>query len=159
MSIQGFSKPASDLALWSADTQHQAHEVRAYLSSLGIWFIPCLGAYQGKQEMSYLTSADDFWRISGNLCLGQESVLILGGMDSRARRKATLRFLINGDASPACAELGRLYSIPAAEIAAHDAWTIPLQQPAGDLVAYVCGFPDIFGNIEAPDNASNLGRY
>lgn len=141
MSIQGFSQPSIALALWAADPQHQPHEVRAYLSSKAIWFIPCLGSYKGATEMSYLTYWHDFMTVAGNLCSAQESTLCLGAMDSRSRRKATL---VYNDGRPD-ADLGVLYSIPAADVHKHDAWTIPLQQPSGGINAFVCGHVDKFG--------------
>jgi hypothetical protein len=149
--IQGFSRPRENLAIWAADATHKAHEVRAYLSSLGIWFIPCLGGYHGETEMSYLTTEADFWKIAGRLCGGQETVLLLGEMDSRSRRKATLLYLDGCLRQMTAAvrqeDLGRLYSIPAHDIAAHDSWTIPFQQPNGEILAWVTGHPDKFGDI------------
>lgn len=147
--IQGFSKPCEPLALWAADKAHMPHDVRALLSALGIWFIPCLGSYKGETELSYLTKLADFWRIAGQLCRTQETVLRLGDMDSRSRRKAELLYLINGDlATRAPDDLGRMYSIPAHDATLHEGWTIPLQQPPmGEVLAYVCGHVDKFGNI------------
>ena len=157
MSIQGFSQPSTDLALWSADDKHKGHEVRGFLSSRDIWFIPCLGAYRMESgakvtEMSYLTSWAGFLTMAPLFCEGQESVLRLGSMDSLSRRKATLIYNRPDGAwdHGAPVDLGRLYSIPAADADQHDAWTIPLQQPAGCLNAFVCGTPDKFGQMQAP---------
>lgn len=153
MSIQGFSQPHQDLALWAADAPtFTAQEVRAYLSSKSIWFIPCLGMYNGICEMSYLTSWKSFLDIAGELCQNQESVLCLGSMDSLSRRKATLIYARDDGywQHGAPVDLGRLYSIPAAGIHEHDAWTIPLQQAAGDCVAFVCGHIDKFGQVTPP---------
>jgi len=141
MGIQGFSQPYSTLAIWSADVKHKPNDVRAFLSARGSWFIPCLGMYKGVTELSYLTAWSDFEEIAIELCAGQESVVRLGSMDSLSRRKATLVFRGGADDI----DLGRMYSIPAADIHDHDAWTIPLQQPPGNLNAFVCGFPDKFG--------------
>lgn len=153
MSIQGFSQPHQDLGLWASDADaFTAQEVRAYLSHKGIWFIPCLGMYEGVCEMSYLTAWTGFLDIAGELCQNQESVLRLGSMDSLSRRKATLLYARDDGywQHSASVDLGRLYSIPAADIHKHDAWTIPLQQAAGDCVAFVCGHPDKFGQMMPP---------
>lgn len=160
MSIQGFSQPQADLVLWSADTIHAPHEVRAFLSARMIWFIPCFGAYKGATELSYLTTLADFEAIRPMFCTGQESILVLGSKDSRNRHRATLVYLDgfkplpDGFIATRTEDLGRLYSVPIAEAHKRDAWTIPLHQadPFGELKGFITGFPDIHGDIKpAPD--------
>jgi len=150
--IQGFSKPTQDLVLWAADSHHTAQEVRGYLTSLAIKFTPCLGCYKGVTEMSYVTTWADFDRIAGQLCAGQESVLILGSKDSLNRHKATLLFnwpkcgTINSGLNQwDPVDLGRMYSVPVAEAHKREAWTIPLQQSGHEVLAFVCDHVDKFG--------------
>jgi hypothetical protein len=160
MSLQSFSKPSVNVALWAADKVHQPHEVRAYLSSLGIDFIPCLGAYNGDTELSYCTSEADFWRIAPQLCEHQESVLILGSMDSRARRAATLKYLVHGDLSTRPGvNLGRLYSVPLHVALERGNWTMPLQQiDKAHLIAFVTDHVNKFGDALTWEHELAIGR-
>jgi len=139
--IQGFSRPQVDLVIWAADADHTAQEVRGYLTSLNIIFTPCLGSYEGTTEMSYLTTWSDFNKIAGQLCEGQESVLIIGSKDSCNRHKATLLYQIAGNH----VDLGRMYSVPIHEAHKRKAWTIPLIQNNGEMLAFVCDHMDIHG--------------
>lgn len=155
--IQGFSKPHVDLALWAADDRHQPHEVRALLSARGIWFTPCLGSYKGKTELSYLTTHADFNGICHELCEDQESVLILGGKDSRNRHSAHLEFMRTGVDIPDM-DLGRCYSVPIAIAHKREAWTIPLNQPreqGAEIVAFVCDHVDKFGEPDLGQRPSS----
>lgn len=145
--IQGFSKPHAELAIWAADECHLPNDVRALLSSRGIWFTPCLGSYKGITELSYLTTSAAFWSIALELAAAQESVLMLGGKDSRNRHKATLVFLHPG-LYVEDMDLGRMYSTSIAIAHTREAWTIPLNQPrehGREIVAFVCDKIDKFG--------------
>ena len=150
--IQGFSKPQEDMVIWAADNHYKPHEVRGYLSSLGIRFTPMLGSYvmangQRVVEFSYYTNESDFKRVS-ELHSGQESVLKLSSKDSRNRFKAQLWF--RGVDCPV--ELGRMFSVPVLDASKWgDAWSIPLDGSRdGAIVAFVCAQVDMFGEAIKP---------
>ena len=143
--VQGFSTPDVDRCIWAADDKHQGHEVRAYLTSLGIEFTPMLGSYvhdDGRRavELAYYTTWDDYLRVA-HLCEAQESVLWLGGKDSHNRHKAVLRYADGREV-----DLGRMYSVALDAATKRTAWSVPLDgKRDGELVAFVCDHIDKFG--------------
>ena len=150
--IQGFSKPQENMVIWAADNDHKPHEVRGYLSSLGIQFTPMLGSYimasgQRVVEFSYCTNEPDFMRVQ-DLWKGQESVLRLSSKDSRNRFKAELCFCN----AIKYIDLGRMFSVPVLDAPQWGhAWSIPLDGSRnGAIVAFVCAQVDKFGEAIKP---------
>lgn len=87
---------------------------------------PLLGCYKGKTEHSYLTAYKNLgYLLASGWLKRQESILVLGSMDSQDRRKATLHYLTKAgdDLLPRKDELGVLQSVSRDQALQCDAWS------------------------------------
>jgi hypothetical protein len=117
MGIQAFSKPSVKKVIFAANA-HKANLINASLAALKIEYRALIGAYQGKQENSWIINYSDLEHVN-HLLEGEESLLILESPNSRSQYKSILQFL---DGKPSI-DLGYAVEVSKDEALASEAYT------------------------------------